>query len=56
MVIYNLTGKEDIWWQDINKVEGIKERYVMWKTFNFFLKENSYQNNTLKKRPKNFMN
>ena len=23
MVIYNLTRKEDIWWQDINKVKGI---------------------------------
>ena len=33
MAIYNLTGKEDIWWQDIKKVKGIKERYVTWKTF-----------------------
>ena len=33
MAIYNLTGKEDIWWKDINKVKGIKERYVTWKTF-----------------------
>ena len=24
MAIYNLTGKEDIWWQEINKVKGIK--------------------------------
>ena len=28
MAIYNVTGKEDIWWKDINKVKGIKERYV----------------------------
>ena len=33
MAIYNLTGKEDIWWQEINKVKGVKERYVTWKTF-----------------------
>ena len=24
MTIYNLTGKTDIWWQDIKKVKGIK--------------------------------
>ena len=24
MTIYNMTGKEDIWWRDINKVKGIK--------------------------------
>ena len=33
MIIYNLTGMVDIWWQDIKKVKGIKERYVTWKTF-----------------------
>ena len=33
MAIYNLTGKENIWWQDMKKAKGIKERYVTWKTF-----------------------
>ena len=33
MAIYNLTEKAYIWWQDIKKVKGIKERYVTWKTF-----------------------
>ena len=33
MAIYNLTGKAYIWWQNITKVKGIKERYVSWKTF-----------------------
>ena len=33
MPIYNLTRKADIWWQDIKKVKGIKERYVTWKSF-----------------------
>ena len=33
MAIYNLIGKEYIWWQDIKKVKGIKERYVTWETF-----------------------
>ena len=33
MTIYNLTGKSNIWCQDIKKVKGIKERYVSWRTF-----------------------
>ena len=33
MAIYNLTGKGDIWWQDIKKLKGIKERHVTWKKF-----------------------
>ena len=38
MVIYNLTGKDDIWWQDTKKVKGIKDRYVTWKTFKKYFK------------------
>ena len=56
MAIYNLSGKVDIWWQDIKKVKGIKQRYVTWKTFKNFLKESTYQNNIMKKRKNNFMN
>ena len=33
MAIYHLTRKEDIWWQDIKKIKGIKERYLTWKIF-----------------------
>ena len=33
IAIYNLTRKAKIWWQDIKKVKGIKERYVTWKIF-----------------------
>ena len=33
MAIFNLIGREDISWQDIKKVKGIKESYVTWKTF-----------------------
>ena len=33
MDIYNLIGKAYIWWQDIKKLKGKKERYVTWKTF-----------------------
>ena len=38
MVIYNLTGKDDIWWQDTKKVKDIKDRYVTWKTFKKYFK------------------
>ena len=40
MAIYNVTMKEDIWWQDIKKVKRIKERYVTWKTFKKLFKLN----------------
>ena len=33
MTIYNLIGKEDIWWQDLKKVKGIKKNFVTWKNF-----------------------
>ena len=39
MTIYNLTRKEDIWWQDIKKVKGIKEHYITWKTFKKHFKQ-----------------
>ena len=28
MAIYNLSGKADIWWQDLKRVKGIKEKNV----------------------------
>ena len=28
MTIYNLTGKDDIWWQDIKQIKGIKEKNI----------------------------
>ena len=40
MDIYNLTGKAYIWWQDIKKVKGIKQRYVTWKFFKKLFKRN----------------
>ena len=33
MAIYNLLGKVDIWWQDLKRVKGIKEKNVNWSTF-----------------------
>ena len=28
MAIYNLTEKDDIWWQDIKRVKNLKEKYL----------------------------
>jgi hypothetical protein len=39
MAIYNLIGKEDIWWQDIKRIKNIKERKITWKTFKRYFKK-----------------
>jgi len=40
MAIYILTGKVDIWWQDIKKVKNVKECYIMWNIFKKYIKRN----------------
>ena len=39
MTIYNLSGKADIWWQDLKRVKGIKEKNVNWSTFKRYFKK-----------------
>ena len=46
--IYNLTWKADIWWQDLKRVKGIREKNINWSTFkkysrNFFLSKQYYE-------------
>ena len=43
IAIYNLTGKADIWWQDIKRVKNIKEKYK-------YSSESSDNDNSPKKR------
>ena len=48
MAIYNLIGKEDIWWQDIKRVKVIKEKNINRSTFkkyfkNKFMSEQYYE-------------
>ena len=38
MIIYNLSGKADIWWQDLKRVKGIKEKVVNWSNFKRYFK------------------
>ena len=33
MAIYNLTGKAYIWWQELKRGKGIKEKNINWSTF-----------------------
>jgi len=39
MAIYNLTGKADIWWQDLKRMKWIKERGVTWSNFKKYFKK-----------------
>jgi len=39
MAIYNLTGKADIWWQDIKRMKQIRERSLTWKDFVKYFKK-----------------
>ena len=38
MAIYNLTGKADIWWQDLKRVKVIREKNINWSTFKKYFK------------------
>ena len=38
MAIYNLSGKADIWWQDLKRVKGIKQKEVKWSIFKRYFK------------------
>ena len=52
--IYNITIKVDIWWQDIKKVKGIKERYVTWKKFKKLFKRKYLSKQYYEKKSKEY--
>ena len=54
MAIYNLTGKENIWWQDIKKVKNIKEKYVTWKLFKKYFKRKYLSEQYFEEKAKEF--
>ena len=39
MAISNLSGKVNIWWQDIKREKGIREKEVNWSTFKRYFKK-----------------
>ena len=54
MAIYNLTGKDDIWWQDIKRVKNVKEQYLTWRFFRKYFKRKFLSQQYYEERAKEF--
>ena len=54
MDIYNLSGNVDIWWQDLKRVKGIKEKNVNWSTFKRYFKNKFMSEQYYEERAKEF--
>ena len=54
MVIYNLTGKGDIQWQDLKRVKGIREKNINWSTFKKYFKNKFLSKQYYEERAKEF--
>ena len=56
MAIYNLSGKTDIWWQDLKRFKGIRKKEFNWSTFKRYFKNKFLSEQYYEERAKNFMN
>ena len=54
MAIYNLLGKADIWWQDLKRVKGIKEKDLNWSTVKRYFKKKFLSKQYYEERAKEF--
>ena len=54
MAIYNLSGKADIWWQDLKRVKGINEKNVNWSTYKRYFKKKFLSEQYYEERAKEF--
>ena len=54
MTIYNLTGKADIWWQDLKRVKCIREKNINWSTFKKYFKNKFLSEQYYEERAKEF--
>ena len=54
MVIYNLSGKANIWWQYLKRVRGIREKNVNWSTFKKYFKNKFLFEQYYEERAKEF--
>ena len=54
MDIYNILGKVDIWWQDLKRVKGIREKNVNWITFKKYFKKKFLLEQYYEERSKEF--
>jgi hypothetical protein len=51
IAIFNLNGKDSIWWEDLRNVKGVHKKDLSWKKFekyfkNKYLSENYFDGNT----------
>ena len=54
MAIYNRSRKADIWWQDLKRVKGIREKNVNWSTFKKYFKKKFLSEQYYEERAKEF--
>ena len=54
MAIYKITGKADIWWQDIKRVKNLKEKYLTWRFFKKYFKMTFLSKQYYEERAKTF--
>ena len=54
MVIYNLTGKADIWSQDIKRVKNLKDKYFTLRFFKKYFKRRFLSEQYYEDRAKEF--
>ena len=54
MAIYNLTGKADIWWQDLKRVKDIRKKNINWSTFKKYFKKKLLSKQYYEERDKEF--
>ena len=55
MAIYNISGKADIWWHDLKRVKGIREKNVNLSTFKKYFKKKFMLEQYYEEREKNSM-
>ena len=54
MAIYNLTGKAAIWWQDLKRVKGTREKNINWSMFKKYFKKKFLSKQYYEERAKEF--
>ena len=54
MAIDNLSGKAGIWWKDLKRVKGIREKEVNWSTFKRYFKKKFMSEQYYEERAKEF--
>jgi hypothetical protein len=54
MAIYNLKGKESIWWQDLKLAKGLKEKQMEWSYFKKYFKKQYLSESYYERKTKEF--